>query len=171
MGDEFSVINAMKIIFLDIDGVLNSVMYDAAREERADTRIDMSRVKLLADIVNATDAKIVLSSTWREDWDKSPELCGDDGEYINRCLAKYGLSIIDKTPYLSYSDDRTLEILDWLARHRGEVENFVILDDINCGWGELCSRVVITNPYGYGLEEAHVQKALDILNEENLSAL
>jgi len=54
----------VKIIFLDIDGVLNSEMYDKSRlEKRPDNRIDLSRVKLLADIVNVTDAKIVLSST------------------------------------------------------------------------------------------------------------
>jgi hypothetical protein len=154
----------MKIIFLDIDGVLNSVMYDAHRlEERADNRIDLTRVKLLADIVNATDAKIVLSSTWREDWDKTPELCGSDGEYLNRCLVEYGLSIIDKTPCFSYSDDRQYEIRAWLVYHDHEVESFVILDDINCGWGVLSSNVVVTNPYGYGLEESHVQKAIDIL--------
>ena len=154
----------MKIIFLDIDGVLNSVMYDTQRlEESAENRIDMTRVKLLADIVNATGAKIVLSSTWREDWDKSSELCGDDGEYINECLAKFGLSIIDKTPYLNYSDERQFEILAWLVDHTNEVESFVILDDIDCSWGVLSNNVVITNPYGYGLEEAHVKKALDIL--------
>ena len=62
----------MKIIFLDIDGVLNSEMYEWSRgEDRADNRIDLSRVRLLKDIVSATDAKIVLSSTWRLDWDKS----------------------------------------------------------------------------------------------------
>ena len=154
----------MKIIFLDIDGVLNSVLYDAGRsEDRPDSRIDMSRVKLLADIVNAAGAKIVLSSTWREDWDKSPELCGNDGKYINECLAKYGLSIIDKTPESSSFDDRRLEILAWLVPHRSEVDSFVILDDIDCGWEQLESRVVITNPFGYGLEEYHVQKAIDIL--------
>ena len=154
----------MKVIFLDIDGVLNSVMYDTQRvEERGDNRIDMTRVKLLADIVNATGAKIVLSSTWREDWEKSSELCGNDGKYINECLAKYGLSIIDKTPCLNYSDERQFEILAWLADHTGEVESFVILDDIDCSWGVLSNNVVITNPYGYGLEEAHVKKALDIL--------
>jgi len=139
-------------------------MYDKSRlEKRPDNRIDLSRVKLLADIVNVTDAKIVLSSTWREDWDKSPEICGDDGKYIDECLAKYGLSIIDKTPYLSYSDDRRIEILTWLCHHRTEVESFAILDDINRGWAELHNRVVITNPYGYGLEEEHVQRALDLL--------
>ena len=155
----------MKIIFLDIDGVLNSVMYEAMRaDDIADSRIDSSRVKLLADIAFATGAKIVLSSTWREDWDSDPELCGEDGKYINECLGKYGLSIIDKTPYLSYSDDRRVEILTWIARHRAEVESIVVLDDISCGWGELSDKVVITNPYGYGLEERHVGLAIEILN-------
>lgn len=156
----------MKIIFLDIDGVLNSVMYDCQRtEERRDNRIDMSRVELLADIVKKTGAKIVFSSTWREDWEISEGLCGEDGRYVNDCLARYGLSIIDKTPHLGYSDDRRVEILTWLARHRSEVESFVILDDISCGWGELYERVVITNPYGYGLEENHVKMAINILNK------
>ena len=155
----------MKIIFLDIDGVLNSEMYEWSRgEDRADNRIDLSRVRLLKDIVSATDAKIVLSSTWRLDWDKSPELCGEDGEYINQCLAQYGLFIIDKTPFNSMIDDRRREILTWLSSRRGEVESFVILDDINCGWEELDRRVVVTDPYGYGLNEEHVKKAIKLLN-------
>ena len=155
----------MKIIFLDIDGVLNSEMYEWSRgEDRADNRIDLSRVRLLKDIVSATDAKIVLSSTWRLDWDKSPELCGEDGEYLNQCLAQYGLFIIDKTPFNSMIDDRRREILTWLSSHRGEVESFVILDDINCGWEELDRRVVVTDPYGYGLNEEHVKKAIKLLN-------
>jgi hypothetical protein len=45
------------------------------------------------------------------------------------------------------------------------VESFVILDDMNYGWDKLNSRVVITNPQGYGLEEEHVQKALELLNK------
>ena len=62
----------MKIIFLDIDGVLNSEMYKAPSSENCvDGYIDSSRIKLLADIVNATDAKIVLISSLRIDWDKS----------------------------------------------------------------------------------------------------
>lgn len=155
----------MKIIFLDIDGVLNSVMYDARRtDESKDTRIDMSRVELLSEIVRQTGAKIVFSSTWREDWEISTELCGEDGRYVNSCLAKYGLSIIDKTPRIGYTDERRVEILTWLHRHKDEVESFVILDDISYGWGELCNRAVITNPYGYGLEQRHCEMAIDILN-------
>ena len=61
----------MKIIFLDIDGVLTSDMYEESRlEKRDDNRIDLSRVKLLAELVKSTDAKIVLTSTWRVYWNK-----------------------------------------------------------------------------------------------------
>ena len=156
----------MKIIFLDIDGVLNSEMYKTSHLEDCDDKfIDLSRVKLLSDIVNATDAKIVLTSSLRIEWDKSSELCGDDGKYINDCLAKYGLSITDKTPFFNLFDHRRKEILAWLKEHYNHIESFVILDDINFGWDVLLSRVVITNPCGYGLEEIHVQKAIDILNK------
>ena len=110
-------------------------------------------------------AKIVLTSTWRVDWNKIPLLCGDFGKYLNQCLAMYDLAIFDKTPLISYLGDRRKEILTWLAHHRKEVESFVILDDMNYGWDKLNSRVVITNPQGYGLEEEHVQKALELLNK------
>ena len=67
----------MKIIFLDIDGVLTSDMYEESRaEKRDDNRIDLSRVKLLRDLVKASDAKIVLTSTWRADRNMIPLLCG-----------------------------------------------------------------------------------------------
>lgn len=157
----------MKIIFLDIDGVLNSEIYEASRrEDCGDGYIDLSRVKLLADIVNATGAKIVLTSSLRLDWDKNPDLCDKDGKYINQCLARYGLSIMDKTPFFSLFTERRKEILNWLSNHRSEVESFVILDDMNYGWGELSGRVVITDPLSYGLEEEHVQKALELLSTQ-----
>ncbi len=158
----------MKVIFLDIDGVLNSVMYDAERTvESAYNRIDMSRVALLAKIVKNTDAKLVFSSTWRDEWEINPADCGDDGLYVNSCLREYGLSLIDKTPTLDYSDDRKDEILAWLRDKGQSVTSFVIIDDINCGWGELTDRVVVTNPYCRGLEDSHVERAIYILNNRS----
>lgn len=154
----------MKIIFLDIDGVLNSETYEAScNEECGDGYIDLSRVKLLADIVNATGAKIVLTSSLRMDWDKNRDLCDKDGKYINQCLDRYGLYITDKTPFFSLFTERRKEILSWLLNHHSEVEGFVIIDDMNYGWGELSDRVINTNPQGYGLEEEHVEKALELL--------
>ena len=154
----------MKIIFLDIDGVLNSEKYEADRAENRDgDYIDLSRVGLLADLVNATDAKIVLISSWRVDWNQDSKLCGNDGTYINQCLAKYGLFIMDKTPYFSFFTQRKKEILTWISQHCSQVESFVIFDDTDHGWGELSDRVILTNPRGYGLEEVHIQKALELL--------
>lgn len=47
----------MKIIFLDIDGVLNY--------ENSKSKVEEEKVKLLKEIVGRTDAEIVLSSDWR----------------------------------------------------------------------------------------------------------
>lgn len=52
----------MKVIFLDIDGVLNSFIYDLERKE-GETAIDHTRLPLLKRIVDETGAIIVLSSS------------------------------------------------------------------------------------------------------------
>ena len=49
----------MKVIFLDIDGVLNSVQYDREREY-SDGNIDKSRLPLVKNIVDATDAFVII---------------------------------------------------------------------------------------------------------------
>ena len=50
-----------KVIFLDIDGVLN----DEGEEREKGVYIDETRVQRLASIVEQTGAEIVLSSSWR----------------------------------------------------------------------------------------------------------
>jgi hypothetical protein len=59
----------LKVIFLDVDGVLNSrgkwAGCDLANLTDSGTRIDPLAVARLKRIVDATDAKIVVSSTWR----------------------------------------------------------------------------------------------------------
>ncbi len=152
----------MKIIFLDIDGVLNSVKYDATRTKK-DGNIDKTRLVLLKKIVDATDAKIVLTSSWRKHWEKDEDKCDDAGKEINRDFAEYGLEIFDKTAFFM-SFDRASEIRSWVNSHNN-VERFVIIDDIFVGWGELHQYLVQTSALiGRGLEETHVQKAIGILN-------
>lgn len=54
----------MKLIFLDIDGVLNYEGYE--RFTRMGTRfVDPVLIKRLKKIIDRTGAKVVLSSTWR----------------------------------------------------------------------------------------------------------
>lgn len=153
----------MKIIFLDIDGVLNSVAYD--RQRTADQgNIDETRLPLLKRIIDTTQARIVLTSSWRKHWDKDQNLCDDIGREINALFAAYGLPIYDKTPVLP-DNDRAEEIRLWLKEHN-DTGNFAILDDIAFGWGEdLQDHLVRTNcRVGRGLEDEHVRKAIAILS-------
>lgn len=158
----------MKMIFLDIDGVLNSYLYDSQRDLNKQTEIDESRLPLVKKIVDETSAKIVLSSTWRLQWDKQREKCGKDGSYLNETFAKFGLEIYDKTPDFGILADRADEVRAWLESTQDTIESFVIIDDYRYGWEKLSDNFVKTNPhFGLGLEEEHVNKAIAILNNSN----
>lgn len=71
----------MRVIFLDIDGELT---YTGYRNEKTQD-IDLEKVALLKEIVETTDAKIVLSSSWKCGYDKTTgekNLLSDFGKYI-----------------------------------------------------------------------------------------
>ncbi len=89
----------MKVIFLDIDGVLNSYAYDRQRAPD-DGNIDATRLELLKLLIDKTEAKIVLTSSWREHWDKEPCKCDEKGAELADTFEKAGLGIYDKTPFI-----------------------------------------------------------------------
>lgn len=155
----------MKIIFLDFDGVLNSFQYDCQRNSEQGN-IDETRLPLLKQIIDETQAKIVLSTSWRKHWDKNEKLRDTIGREIDSLFLKFQLEIFDKTPILP-SNDRAEEIQMWLDQHQ-TVVRFVILDDIRFGWGDLQEYLVNTNPrIGRGLENRHTQKAIHLLNDKD----
>lgn len=148
------------VIFLDIDGVLNSVAYDRIRSND-EGNIDVSRLCLLRKIICATGAHIVLTSSWRKHWHAETEKCDSIGREINCVFEQAGIRIHDKTLALQ---NRAEEITEWLARHP-DVRTYVILDDAFGGWGAHESHLVKTNSrIGRGLEERHVAVAIKILN-------
>lgn len=118
----------MKVIFLDIDGVLN---YEKSQSRCCGfTGIDHNRVKNLAKIVAATDAKIVLISTWREYYflnagRKQPD---KTGQYLYNKLAQEHLYIYDILPKRARWANRGNQIQAYLDDHP-EIDGFVILDD------------------------------------------
>jgi HAD domain in Swiss Army Knife RNA repair proteins len=124
----------MRVVFLDIDGVLNSDRFfaehpwpDGASWWSA-AAIDPAAVQRVNALVAQTDAVVVLSSSWR----KRASL-----DELNELLASRGLArpVIDVTPRLYRSVDglrltRGDEILAWLAAWSGPmVEAFVALED------------------------------------------
>ena len=154
----------MKVIFLDIDGVLNSIAFDRERTSEHGN-IDETRLPLLKQILDETGALIVLSSSWRKHWDKESSLCDNLGVEINSIFGIYDIAIYDKTPQLQ-SNDRAEELRWWLSQNE-MVKSFVILDDIAFGWGlDLQDHLVKTNcRIGRGLECQHVIRAIELLNK------
>ncbi len=148
----------MKVLFLDFDGVLNSQDY-RDRYGSVGAGIDKSKMPLLKRLIDSTDAKIVIITSLREYWNKNPEKCDYFGKVINDTFAEYGLEIYDKTP-VSDSGKREDEILDWIVNNPG-IKNFVAIDD-----GALFAKFLVghfVQPKD-GLEEEHVEKAVEILN-------
>jgi hypothetical protein len=156
----------MKVIFLDIDGVLNSV--ETSEVFQGFVGIDDKLVSKLRKIVRATGAKIVLSSSWKYDWEpREKHLQNKYGDYLDEKLKKHSLKAIDKTREAD-SDKRGEGIIEWVGTH--EVDSFIILDDEWYDFKELGlqSRVIKTEFYDEngGLTDDHVELAIELLNSE-----
>ena len=112
----------MNVLFLDVDGVLNSHKYLTSLYEKKKKRLeqedffDPKCMVVLKKIVSKFNLKIVITSSWKI----------ADMQTIERVFKKYDLGILDKTK--NYGDKRGKEIREWLSNH-SKVKNFVILDD------------------------------------------
>ena len=153
----------MKVILLDIDGVLNEDTTPTRTKNRF-VFIDKDKLLRLRRIVDTTGAKIVLSSTWRYDRNV-PGLNGDFLE-LQEAFHKVGLEFYDYTPVDALGVRRGMEIQAWLGLHP-EVTKFVILDDEFFDFAErgLLHRLVKTKFSNGGLTEKLAQKAIDLLME------
>ncbi len=154
--------NSMKVVFLDIDGVLNSVAYDRIRTVEQGN-VDETRLPLLKQIVDETGALIVLSSSWRHKFEDDLSPREETGQTLLNLFAQYHLSIYGKTP-VSPTNDRAREIRAWLSQHP-ETQAYVIIDDIPFGWGaDLQEHLVRTDArIGRGLEARHIGRIVELL--------
>jgi hypothetical protein len=113
------------VIFLDIDGVLN----DAFTEDRTpDGFIGLNHTMIdnLKTIIDSTGASVVLTSTWKSEWDKKPDNRTVDGTYLHDTLLKHGVKISDKT--VDRVSNRGFGIFTYLNEHP-EIKQWVVLDD------------------------------------------
>jgi hypothetical protein len=154
----------MKIIFLDIDGVMNNL--ESLRFPR--TKIDGSKhsystahpscIEALNHLIAETEAWIVVSSTWR----------GIGVKMLRKIFSAWGIKgkTIGRTPDKGSSlwerPERGLEIAAWLKAHP-DVESFVILDDGD-DMAHLKQHLVQAD-YEVGLTMADAKRAIALLNE------
>ena len=155
----------MKLIFLDIDGVLN---YGGckARSATGCLGIEDEKVKLLRQIIDQTGAIVILTSTWKTDWFPSAfiEDLPKDGQYLERQLAKHKVYIRAKTEDPSWAQ-RGRGILDFIKTSKYNVEQFVILDDESFDFIELgLENRFVKTCFTDGLLSEHVERAVNILN-------
>jgi len=157
----------MKLIFLDIDGVLNSHDFFYKRHETTGKMqggcrresIDPDALRRLERIINETGAKIVISSSWR---------IGRETVEIKELLRiagfKHWQEIIDRTPSTSsLTERRGEEIRMWLDKNPENIGNFIILDD-DSDMDKLMDRLVHTD-WEHGLTDVETENAIARLNE------
>lgn len=150
----------MKVVFLDFDGVLNTDSY--IRSCGYDGLIlDPSKMRLLKKIIESTDAKIVLTTSWKEHWEKDSTKCDASGKLMNTVFARYGLEIFDKIPHMKEREDG---IANWLDANP-EAKNYVILDDFALEGNMISGHLVRTSAFRDGLEDEHMRQAIQILNK------
>jgi hypothetical protein len=157
----------MKVIFLDIDGVLNCQSSESHCGGLIG--IDDKKVIVLSKIVKETDAKIVLCSSWKTFWEKKEKLDQNEmGNYLDRKLKRQRLYIIDKTT--DKGSNRGYGINKWLE-DRDNIESWIVLDDDvfkDYEEEDILPHLVKTVFYGSegGLQDKHIEIAIELLNRK-----
>ena len=167
----------MKILFLDIDGVIST--------QKSGYALDKDACDLLGKIIDATDAKIVITSSWRRNtveytkWKLTT--IGDfvpfPFPYVDKIIGVTIRAYAYVTQGVHLGIPRGVEIKQWIGTHIhsdngqnwdwkeiGVDFNYVILDDDSDMLLEQAEHFVKTDTY-LGLSEDDVERAIKILNQ------
>ncbi len=149
----------MKVIFLDIDGVLNRGGFSAVAQSSS---FDRPAIDRLNRVLDATGARLVLSSSWRYVvLDGTMNLRGF--EFLLRTHGLRTGALHDHTCADEVVPERGAQILRWLTQHAREVEAWAALDDqpLELGAGAAW-RHVRTDP-AEGLTDEDAARLIAIL--------
>lgn len=169
----------MRFLFLDIDGVLNTGNYSNFLVESGLCEVDADgymfdpeAVENLRYIIEATNAKIVITSSWRLDGIKAMR---ELWEHRNMPSEVVGITPQLKTAHFCNVDSkdtwdkrpvgsRGMEIDEWLRLHsKDKLESYAILDDENDYLLHQAEHVVLTDPLK-GITKEIANKTIQILN-------
>jgi len=140
----------MKVLFLDIDGVLNRYDMFAGRCSREIISDEM--VARINRVVKETGCSVVVSSSWR--------LIMSLDE-LSLLLEEHGFLsevIIDRTPHI---DRRDNEILVWLRDHK-DVTKFAVVDDEASDLTDVKDQLVRTS-FDTGILDEHADQLIEML--------
>lgn len=151
-----------KILFLDFDGVLNTEHYQSLLQcqgkpwqDEYGAFFDPKAVKQLKRIIDATDADIVVESSWK--------YLGLDAMKELWEVRNLPGTIIDITPSL-LGKNKGVEIASWLSKYAKQDIRYVIIDDEYVILDSQLPHFILTNPYE-GITEEQSNRAISMLNE------
>jgi hypothetical protein len=161
----------MRIVFLDFDGVLNSIAgwrdralllrQKLSRLEWQARQLEPELVERLNQIIDATSAKVVVSSSWRHGFSADElqqilELAGFTGDVIDVTPDAQGEGLFERR--------RPVAIYRWLEQYRErlQVSAYVVLDDIDMS--DYFGDEFVLTEHRHGLQPQHVEKAIEVLN-------
>ena len=171
-----------RYLFLDIDGVLNTIRYSNFLVDHHEDEVDedgalfdSEAVNNLACIIeNVVDLRIIISSTWRlKGWEwmqrlwkkrKLPGAIYSFTPVLEVVCFVDKINRKDSTSVYPYGT-RALEVNEWLRLYAGQnslTYKYVILDDVNDFLVMQQEHVIITDP-NFGITKENVLKALEIL--------
>jgi len=167
----------MNVIFLDFDGVLDTIHYSSNEDIE-------NKISILADICKEYNCKVVIEAAAKNAIDENT-LETESGwiHYIFELFKKYDIDCIGRTPnvikkydeYSYYPIWKEYEIRLYLFRHP-EIEHFCIIDDDdlfpNSDLNQLKDYLLKTkyysdNKYDEGILESHKEEIGKILKKDN----
>jgi hypothetical protein len=161
-----------KIIFLDIDGVLNPKWWVSRKpSDKYGCLFDPNTIVHLEEIIVNTGAVIVISSSWKDmglselqkmwkDRNLPGKVIDITPNYMSdEMLLNADVNDID----LDSLDIRGCEIKGWLTLHGSDVNNYVIIDDMDDILAEQESCFIQIDPE-VGITKQDAMKSIAILN-------
>lgn len=136
------------VLFLDIDGVLNTV-----NSMMNGVHIMSDNVIMIRDLCMSTNTDIVISSSWRETY----SLDTIKAILCNTGLNFHNVKIIGVTPVIGFRGD---EINAWLENN--PVDRFVIIDDAT-DFHKKQKKFIVKTVVEIGLTKDHIEQARLIL--------
>lgn len=166
-----------KVLFLDIDGVLNTKWWYTQMDRNTPKdqygyAFDPRAVANLKRIVEETRADIVISSSWKCMGLSQMEDMWEDRNLPGKIIGITPNSVSDEMLLNADIDSIELfhirgeEIKEWLAKHGRRVSSYAIVDDMDNMLPEQQSHFVHTNPE-VGITENDADRIITILKTKN----
>lgn len=163
-----------KIIFLDVDGVLNSethaTLYGWGGEAKHSyenavkkAKLNTVSVHLVNELARKSGAQIVMSTSWRLLNQGARGFWWNQlfKEILNSVSKRCYMDVIDLTP-VKEKGDRGDEIDAWLKKNPW-VDDYIILDDISDEWRDHQKEKLLLIDDEVGFTRKNLEQALSVL--------